>query len=92
LDLGFWELYWELPAALVEYVSRRIGRYDVGEIKRFLALIAVSGPQFLRIAAKGLLSDESRLYMIIDDLESGIHPRREFVELVERYVSGIVLS
>ena len=92
MSLGFWELYWEWPAAVVEYASKLVGGYDVAGIKRLLAIVAVRGDGFIGDIARSLLNDESRLSMIIDELRSGLKPRAEVLKVVGEYFSGLGLS
>ena len=84
MSVTFWELYWERPAAVVEYAARRAGSYEVDSIRILLSMMLLGSSGWVREVIRSLLADEERLTSIIEDLTTGLKPREELVEEVER--------
>ena len=89
MSVTFWELYWERPAAVVEYAARRIGSYEVDSIRVVLSIMLVNSSGWVREVIRSLLSDEDRLISIIGDLSSGLKPREELVDEVGKLIGTL---
>jgi len=85
---SYWELHWEREAAIVE-AARRLARNrdDPSEIARIISSME-SKEGWLSLLLVKLGMDEARVRELIMDLNSGLKPREELVELVLRAVKS----